>query len=65
MICTCCGEERDDVDRRFSFGCYAGRLCDDCCMTYRDHCGLDQRQGRVDDLYEFEYGGYAAIEGEE
>jgi hypothetical protein len=42
--CTSCGEERDDVERRYSFGFYAGRLCEDCCLHYRDHCGIDQPQ---------------------
>lgn len=64
MICTSCGEERDDVERRYSFGIYAGRLCEDCCHTYRDHCGLDQPQGAVEELAEFELGGYDAIYGE-
>ena len=64
MICTGCGEERDDVQDRYSFGIYAGRLCVPCCGKYRDNCGIDQDQGRVEDLDEFEYGGYAAIEGD-
>ena len=62
--CTSCGEERDDVERRYSFGFYAGRLCEDCCRHYRDHCGIDQPQGAVEDLHEFEYGGYDAVYGE-
>lgn len=65
MICTSCCEERDDVERRYSFGFYAGRLCEDCCMKYRDHCGLDQVQGAVEELAEFEAGGYEAIYGED
>lgn len=64
MICTSCGNEKQDVERRWSFGFYAGRLCESCCMKYRDHCGLDQSQGRVEDLAEFEYGGYDAVYGE-
>lgn len=64
MICTSCCEERDDVDLRYSFGFYAGRLCEECCMKYRDNCGLDQDQGIVEELAEFEYGGYYAIDGE-
>jgi hypothetical protein len=65
MICTSCGEEKDDVETRYSFGIYAGRLCKKCCMKYRDHCGIDQNQGRVEDLDEFEAGGYEAIYGEQ
>lgn len=63
--CTRCGEERSDVERRWSFGFYAGRLCEKCCMTYRDHCGLNGSQGRVEDLYEYEYGGYSAVYGDD
>lgn len=44
--CTRCGELKPGkVRERYSFGIYAGRLCDDCCYTYRDNCGLDQPQG--------------------
>lgn len=40
--CTCCGEYKPgDVERRFSFGIYAGRLCSECARKYVDHCGLD------------------------
>lgn len=45
MRCTSCGRERNDVEERYSFGIYAGRLCEDCCYKYRDHCGIDQPQG--------------------
>ena len=39
--CTGCGEEnRTDVEERYSFGIYAGRLCVPCCSKYRDKCGL-------------------------
>jgi hypothetical protein len=39
--CTRCGEEKDDVNRRYSFGVYAGNLCDKCAYeSYSDHCGL-------------------------
>lgn len=62
--CTSCGQERDDVESRYSFGYYAGRLCVPCCSKFRDNCGLDQPQGDVTTLSEFEYGGYAAIEGD-
>jgi len=41
-ICTrCSGYKPGDVEQRYSFGVYAGRLCSDCCRTYQDHCGLD------------------------
>ena len=64
MICTGCGEERDDVERRYSFGFYAGRLCEKCCTRYRDNCGLDQPQGDQTDTDEFVRGGYAALDGD-
>jgi len=50
--CTRCGEIREDVEARDSFGVYAGRLCVPCCATYRDNCGLDRPQGRPEDLDE-------------
>lgn len=49
--CGSCGEE-GDIRRRYSFGIYAGMLCLKCCKTYRDHCGIDQPQGRQSDLDE-------------
>ena len=65
MICTSCSEERNDVERRWSFGFYAGRLCEKCCRKYRDHCGLDSPQGSVEDTDEFVRGGYDAVYGED
>jgi hypothetical protein len=41
--CTKCGNIGGKP--RYSFGIYAGRLCYDCCFSYRDHCGIDQSQG--------------------
>ena len=62
--CTSCEKyEPNEVTERYSFGYYAGRLCLKCCGKYRDNCG--ETQGRVEDLAEFEAGGYAAIEGED
>ena len=67
MKCRRCGEEKPDVDLKYSFGFPAGYMCDKCGYdAYTDHCGLTPAgQGRVEDLYEFEYGGYDAIYGEE
>ena len=45
MTCSQCGKEDTSVETRYSFGIYAGRLCDECALTYRDHCGMDQAQG--------------------
>ena len=50
--CFGCAQERDDVEERYSFGVYAGKLCVPCCMKYRDHCGIDQDQGLPSDLEE-------------
>lgn len=74
--CTHCGKDKPDVDRRYSFGIYAGLMCGRCAYdTYRDHCGLrevspgrfveDGGQGDVTTLHEFEAGGWDAIYGEE
>ena len=62
--CTSCGEERDDVERRYSFGYYAGRLCVPCCEKFEYNCGLHQPQGDPTTLAEFEAGGWDALEGE-
>lgn len=40
------------VTERYSFGVYAGKLCESCCSMYRDNCGLDQPQGNYADLDE-------------
>lgn len=53
--CTSCGAEDtpdNDVDLRYSYGIYAGRLCRKCCFNYNDHCGIDQEQGNPYDLDE-------------
>ena len=57
ITCTSCGSTKD-VEPRYSFGIYAGRLCRECCFGYRDHCGIDQEQGnpytldeQIDDDY--------------
>lgn len=52
-ICPRCKKKKPNANQeRYSFGVYAGRFCDDCCLTYRDHCGLDQPQGNPSDLDE-------------
>ena len=66
QTCGGCSEVKDDVEERYSFGIYAGRFCVECARShYKDGCGVDGPQGRVEELHEFEAGGYAAIEGEE
>ena len=38
---------------RYSFGVYAGKMCDECAYSrYRDHCGLEGSQGSAQDLDE-------------
>jgi len=54
--CTCCGTYKPgDIEKRFSFGAYAGLLCTECARKYADHCGLDgHEQGdpsRLDEPY--------------
>jgi len=53
ITCSRCGK-RDlfEIEERYSINVYAGRLCEACCYTYRDHCGLDQPQGDPADLEE-------------
>lgn len=48
-LCSRCQSE-ENVRERYSFGVYAGRLCRDCATGYRDHCGIDQPQGRPEEL---------------
>lgn len=60
--CSSCGAR--GAEPRWSFGVYAGRLCEACCSGYRDNCGLDQAQGDPTTLDEFQIGGWAAIEGD-
>ena len=63
MKCDC---GRGKVEIQYSFGFYAGKMCDKCAYErYADHCGIGGKQGRVEDLAEFEVGGYDAIYGEE
>lgn len=47
--CTHCGQTKPrEVEERYSHGLYVGRLCEECCYKYRDHCGLDRPQGDLD-----------------
>ena len=53
-FCGYCHKLSDDVDTRYSFGVYAGRMCIDCCSGYQDNCGIGQPQGTVAE-YEGQY----------
>jgi len=48
--CNSCGEIREDIEERYSYGVYAGTFCTQCCYKYRDNCGIDQSQGNPSDL---------------
>ena len=41
LVCRRCRLPKEDVWKRYSFGVYAGKMCDECAyVSYRDHCGL-------------------------
>ena len=52
--CFGCGKDGlDDVEERYSYGVYAGKLCTKCCYRYRDHCGVDDdEQGSPNEMIE-------------
>ena len=52
MKCNTCQKERNDIEKRYSYGVYAGTFCTDCCYRFQDHCGIDQPQGSPNDLDE-------------
>ena len=52
--CTSCGQLRNDVEERYSFGYYAGRMCVECATTkFRDGCGIDQPEGDPRELDDY------------
>ena len=53
-FCTHCHDYKPGkVKERYSYGVYAGRLCESCCKGYRDNCGLDGNQGDPRDIDEW------------
>ncbi len=48
-MCSC---GRDDKREQYSFGIYAGKMCDECAYEkYADHCGLGlEGQGDQNEL---------------
>ena len=50
--CSRCGQEKPDIEKRYSFNLYAGRICTKCCAGFRDNCGIGQPQGNQADLDE-------------
>jgi len=75
MECPKCNKAGSWAEEQYSFGIYAGRMCDACAYeSYRDHCGLvklpngeyaEAEQGDVTTLDEFQAGGWDAINGED
>ena len=53
--CGKCHKLSSEIEERYSFGIYAGKLCDECCSGFQDNCGLDQPQGSPNDLDETYY----------
>lgn len=44
--CFKCATEKLDVDERYSFGVYAGKMCVECAKSgYIDSCGIGKPQG--------------------
>jgi hypothetical protein len=40
-VCDSCHEQHATVDAQYSYGVYAGVLCEPCArQNYRDHCGF-------------------------
>ncbi len=59
MICPRC--EKREAYEQYSFGCYAGRLCDRCAFDgFTDHCGHRPEgqgtQAEIDEPIEPDYG---------
>ncbi len=53
-ICPKCERKRDDIDERYSFGYYAGVMCEACARHgFRDGCGLDQPMGNPQELDDY------------
>jgi len=52
--CPRCRQSGGNVEEQYSFGVYAGRMCEPCAIAgYRDGCGLiDGQQGSAADLDE-------------
>ena len=71
-FCNSCRKSKPDVEKRYSFGFYAGKLCNACAFAkFRDHCGLatpqggEGKQGDPTELDEYLIGGPDAIWGED
>lgn len=54
--CSHCGSESDTVEEQYSYGVYAGVLCEPCARTmYRDQCGHGRHgQGTREEYEELE-----------
>jgi Ni,Fe-hydrogenase I small subunit len=57
--CPSCQNKRKDIDERYSFGAYAGVMCEGCAKkNFRDGCGLNQPMGTRQE-YEYDNGPYS------
>jgi hypothetical protein len=58
MLCPRC--EKREAFEQYSFGVYAGRLCDECAYDgFTDHCGIGCPMGTqadIDEPIEPDYG---------
>lgn len=73
-MCRC---GRGEAEEQYSYGIYAGRMCDACAYEkYRDHCGKTRLEDgtiiegsdenhSVEELDEFMAHGYDGVLGEE
>ena len=44
--CPRCYKYKSDVEKRYSFTIYAGKMCEDCAISgFTDQCGIGRRQG--------------------
>lgn len=53
-VCPSCDKKKSDIDEQFSFGVYAGVMCQECARRkFRDSCGhRPEGQGNSVDLDE-------------
>ena len=55
-FCPKCKESGQEVCERYSFGVYAGKMCETCAVRgYRDRCGIGRPQGtqaEIDEIIE-------------
>lgn len=53
-VCPKCQQKREDIDERYSFGYYAGVMCEPCARHgFRDQCGLGMPMGDPQELDDY------------